>query len=454
MLLDLNAIEMVVEELRDALKTEDAAAVARCAGKLSSRRTARELAQAPPGLVITVLTSMDAVKAGRVAGYLPPPGGADLLAAMAPTEAASLLTTVPSDHASNLLQLMPPLAREALVAHLDPAMREELDTISRYAPETAGAAMTTSFLVVPPEASVAQALEAIASAPPEIEKSTYVYVVSEKGALLGVASVRDLVRASRSETVKNVMTRNMIAVRINDSAVDAAKVLRNRRYAMLPVLDEQEKLAGVITLDDAADILAREIADQFSSIGGDRGDESFFTRPLGAVRRRLPWMASNVLLNLIAVAVITGFEDTIAQVAILAAFLPMITDMGGNVGIQSLSVAIRSIALGEAQIRDVSRAVKKELVVGICNGIVLGALFGAIALIMRGQWLLGLVAGTALGINVVVAGIVGGSLPFLIKRLGKDPAMMTGPLLTTITDVTGVTIYLGLSTLFLAQLAG
>jgi len=165
-------------------------------------------------------------------------------------------------------------------------------------------------------------------------------------------------------------------------------------------------------------------------------------------------MAGNVFLNLVAVAVITGFEETIAQVAILAAFLPMITDMGGNVGIQSLSVAIRSIALGEAHIRDVRKAMRKELIVGACNGVVLGALFGMIALAMRGQWLLGLVAGTALGINVVVAGVVGGCLPFLIKRLGKDPAMMTGPLLTTITDVTGITIYLGLSTLLLAGLVG
>ncbi|POQ98158.1 hypothetical protein AU468_14475 [Alkalispirochaeta sphaeroplastigenens] len=453
MLLDLKAIETWVEELREALHQEDAPRAARCAAHLSSRRVARELGQAEPELIVAVLSSMDATRAGRVAGYLPPPAGAAILSSMPPAEAGLLLGAVPSDHAKHLLQSLPAPARDEVVAGLAPATRETLEALSRYSPETVGAAMTTSFLVIPPDALVAHALDAITSAPPEIEKSTYVYVVNQAGALLGVASVRDLVRASAQERVKNIMADRVIAVRTGDSAVEAARVLRNRRYAMLPVLDDEDRLRGVITLDDAADILTREVADQFSSMGGDRGDESFFTTPLGAVRRRLPWMASNVLLNLIAVAVITGFEDTIARVAILAAFLPMITDMGGNVGIQSLSVAIRSLALGEAQIRDVSKAVRKELLVGICNGIVLGAFFGAIALIMRGQWLLGVVAGTALGINVVVAGIVGGSLPFLIKKLGKDPAMMTGPLLTTITDVTGVTVYLGLSTLFLARLA-
>mgnify|MGYP002715471432 CR=1 FL=1 len=130
----------------------------------------------------------------------------------------------------------------------------------------------------------------------------------------------------------------------------------------------------------------------------------------------------------------------------------MITDMGGNVGIQALSVSIRSIALGEVRLRDFWLAMRKELMIGICNGIALGTLFTVVAWFMQGNMVLGLVAGTALAVNVLVAGVVGGTIPFLIKRLGKDPAMMTGPVLTTITDITGVSIYLGLATIFLAGL--
>jgi len=170
------------------------------------------------------------------------------------------------------------------------------------------------------------------------------------------------------------------------------------------------------------------------------------------VRKRLPWMMSNIFLNLGAVYVISSFESTLVQVAILAAFLPMITDMGGNVGIQALSVSIRSMALGEARLGDVWKAVRKETVIGMINGLALGLVFSIIAFAIQGNAILGLVAGVALGVNVLVAGLVGGTMPFLIKRMGQDPAMMTGPVLTTITDITGVTIYLGLSTVFLASL--
>lgn len=163
-------------------------------------------------------------------------------------------------------------------------------------------------------------------------------------------------------------------------------------------------------------------------------------------------MAGNIFLNLGAVAVISSFEGTIEAVAALAIFLPMITDMGGNVGIQALSVSIRSIALGEVRLNDFWKATRKEITIGLVNGLALGALFAAIAFALRGDPTLGIIAGSALAVNVFLAGIIGGTLPFLIKKLGKDPAMMTGPVLTTITDITGVTIYLGLSTIFLASM--
>ncbi len=228
--------------------------------------------------------------------------------------------------------------------------------------------------------------------------------------------------------------------------------MKYRKFKLLPVLDLQDRLVGVMALHEAIDLLSEELAEDFVSISGASAEESYFTPPKDAIKMRLPWMAANVFLNLGAVAVISTFEDTIAQVAILAAFIPMITDMGGNVGIQALSVSIRSIALGEVQIDDVKRVLRKELSIGLINGLALGSLFAIIAYILQREPMIGLIAGIALGFNVIVAGVVGGTIPFLIKKIGKDPAMMTGPVLTTITDITGVTIYLGLSTIFLWQL--
>lgn len=452
MLLNIQTINGYAEQLREAVNEESVQAACVATMKLSSRRAARELTTASPTVVADILRMIEPMKAGRIAGYLPAAQLLAILDVSTPEVGLHILSHIPPDVAGQFFRSIADEERERLFALADPAKREEWGAVIDYEPDTVGAVMTTDFLVIAPDATVADALDTIASAPPEIEKSTYVYILNAENKLCGVASVRDLIRASRAELVETVMQKDLLVVKTADVAADAAKMLRNRRFAMLPVVDDRSSLVGVLTLDDAADILAIDVADQFSGMMGDLGDESFFTRPRGAIRRRLPWMAGNVFLNLLAVAVITGFEDTIAQVAILAAFLPMITDMGGNVGIQSLSVAIRSIALGEAQIRDVGKAIRKEVVVGLVNGVALGALFGVIALALQGNALLGFVAGTALGVNVVVAGVVGGCLPFLIKRLGKDPAMLTGPLLTTITDVTGVSIYLGLSTLFIVGL--
>lgn len=223
---------------------------------------------------------------------------------------------------------------------------------------------------------------------------------------------------------------------------------------MLPVTNDENVLVGVLLLDDAIDILSENLADQFVQVGAASVDESFYTPPLGSVNKRLPWMAGNIFLNLGAVAVIASYEATIEAVAALAIFLPMITDMGGNVGIQALSVSIRSLPLGEVRISQYLKAPRKEIIVGLINGLALGALFTVIAIMFQGNAVLGMVAGVALCCNVLLAGIVGGTLPFVIKQFGGDPAMMTCPVLTTITDITGVSIYLRLSTLFLASLIG
>lgn len=248
------------------------------------------------------------------------------------------------------------------------------------------------------------------------------------------------------------MTPNLVAVYTDDDAVMASQLLRNRRLQMLPVLNENDRIVGVVLLDDAIEVLSLNMADMFMHMGASSADETFYTPPLSSVKKRLPWMAGNVFLNFGAVAVIASFEATIEAIAALAIFLPMITDMGGNVGIQALSVSIRSIALGEVRLSEYWRAARKEIIVGLMNGLALGLLFAVIAYYVQSSMILGLVAGTALAINVLVAGIVGGTLPFLIKRWGGDPAMMTGPVLTTITDITGVSIYLGLSTYFLMNL--
>jgi len=421
-------------------------------GELSPARVASVLTEAPKDVILPLLRLIDRRTAGRVVGAMPAEFASDVVTQLETRELADVFAAVPADEAAAIYRRLPEQDQERLRSVLGAETVEVVSGLAGHRPGTAGAIMTTGFIAIELPATVGEVITLIQYAPPRYERTFYVYIVTSEGKLRGVVSLRDLVRCNPQQSVEQAMTRRVVAVRVNDPAAEAARHMRNRRFLMLPVLDERDTLVGVITFDDAMEVLAQEATSSVVRIGGGSPDESFFTPPTEAVRNRLPWMAMNVFLNLGAVAIISGFENTIAQVAILAAFLPMITDMGGNVGIQALSVAIRSIALGEVRIRDFWQAVRKEVAIGLVNGVALGTLFGVIALLMRRNPAIGVIAGVALGCNVLVAGVIGGTLPFLIKRLGKDPAMMTGPVLTTITDITGVSIYLGLSTIFILRI--
>ena len=417
--------------------------------QLSPGRVASILSGAGVEKAGAFLRESNRKRAGRIISYMAPEFSAAMLMDMEEKERAFLINNIPADHIDVILENIPDREREEVFSGINKKTRSHLEKINRYPRHSAGRIMSPYFLSVSKDKSVAETLDSILSYSEEIDRRPYIYALDEKQRAVGVVSIKDLMRAERAKKVKEVMKKDIATVGVEDSANTAAHIIRNRRLMMIPVIGEKGRIEGVLTFDDAMKVLSEDALNLMTYSAGTY-EESFFTPPMRAVKGRLPWMAANVFLNMGAVAVITSFEATIAAVAILAAFIPMITDMGGNVGIQSLSVAIRSIALGEAKLRDFKKLIKKEILIGMVNGLVLGCLFGLTAFFLRGNFFLGLLAGVALGVNVLVAGIVGGALPFFIKALGKDPAMMTGPFLTTVTDITGVSIYLGLSTAFIS----
>jgi magnesium transporter len=455
MLLVTSSMQSYADQMSQALEADDIIRAITLSDRVSPLRGARILAEAPPAAMLKLLTTAGWPRAGRIAARFPPQLTVAILGQLDEQAAISLLQEMPVDAIAGVLRHMPEAKALATAARLDDQLRDQVGLLAQYEEGTAGAVMSPNYLAVVPGAAVEDVIDAVRSAPPEIERTAYVFVVHPaSGRLLGVVSLRELVVADADAQSDEVMSRDVFAVRADEPAREAAHRIRSRCLKMLPVVDESDRLLGVIGAGRAMDLLTHELADGMVAMHAASPDETFYTPPRAAVKKRLPWMAANVFLNLGAVAVIMSFEDLIVQVAFLVAFLPMITDMGGNVGIQALSVSIRSMALGEARLRDFWKAVRKELTIGVINGVALGALFCAIAWLMQGNMVLGIVAGIALAANVLVAGVVGGIVPFLIRRLGKDPALMTGPMLTTITDITGVTIYLGLATVFLAVLLG
>lgn len=449
MLLVTKDINQYSSELSRLILNEEFDETRKFQNKVSPYRASKVLLEIPSEKGVEYLSYIDAFRAASITSQLPFEFAASLLKQMPQDKALAILDLLPPESAADLIDLLPP----ELVDQASDKLKNQLSSLCKYEEGTAGSVMSPYFLAIDTEALVEDVIEAVRVAPRELERTAYVYVMdSTNKKLQGVISLRDLITSKKDARITEVMLHDIVAVRANDDALEAAKRIRSRNFKMLPVVDDKDQMVGVITMTQAMDIFSEDLADEFSSISASSPEESFFTPPKTAIRNRLPWMAGNIFLNLGAVAVISSFEETLVQVAILAAFLPMITDMGGNVGIQALSVSIRSMALGEARLRDFWKAVRKELTIGVFNGLFLGLLFAILAYFLEGNIVLGLVAGAALATNVLVAGVVGGTMPFLIKRLGKDPAMMTGPVLTTITDITGVSIYLGLSTVFLSSL--
>lgn len=451
MLLDSEALEARADRFSELLHDGTLHEAAREAAHVSALRTGEILMEMPPEQVLAFLRVLGWERAAGVAQGFPTRLLAAYVDDLEDDEAVALCRALPATRAADIIPEVVEERRALLLDALSDDVRYAVEHLLRYAPDEVGAEMSPDFLSVRSGTTVRDTQRAVKTVPMDGASSAYIYVVDRDDRLQGVLSLRELMLARASETVDRYMAPDVFAVRDTDAAIEAARRIRSRGLRMLPVIDRDDCLVGTIGIQRALDLLASDVAESVLNIGGT-ADESFFTPPKRAIANRLPWMAANVFLNLGAVWVITGFEATIEQVAILAAFLPMITDMGGNVGIQALSVSIRSMALGEARVRDVWKALRKELAIGVVNGLALGVLFGIIVMVMQQNLTLAVVAAMALGANVLIAGIVGGTIPFLIKRLGKDPAMMTGPVLTTITDISGVTIYLGLSTIFLSAL--
>lgn len=452
MIIQREDLEAAAARMADCIEEQKHTAAAVESKKLSSARVATILMRAEPREAGKTLVSMETSRAGRALARMTPEFAVETLRGLDSVQRRALVAAVPMDNMLDLLDAMSEEEREEAAASFEPTKRAHIEQVASIPAGSVGRLMSPHFVAVNRKQPVEETLDSLLSAPPEVERTPYIYVIDESGKALGVVSIKDMLRSDPQKPVGEVMNPALLTLSLQEPAREAALMIRNRRFTQLPVVDASGRVLGVFTFDDAMRVLAKEAGGRFTPAMAVAAEESFFTPPAKAVKGRLPWMAANVFLNMGAVAVITGFEDAILAVPILAAFIPMITDMGGNVGIQSLSVSIRSLALGEARPRDFRRVIRKELTIGVMNGLCLGLLFAVIAYFLRGNPSLGLLAGVALATNVLVAGVVGGLLPFLIRAIGKDPAMMTGPVLTTITDITGVGLYLGLATLFMSNL--
>ena len=313
--------------------------------------------------------------------------------------------------------------------------------------------MTTNFLALDRKMSAQEAIDSIRAQGDSKETVLYLYVVDEAQRLLGVVPIRRLVAAPPSTPVDELMTRESIHVSADADQEEAARLVARYDLLAIPVTDADDRMLGIITVDDVIDVITEEATEDIYHLAGLSEEDRVFSSARVSIRKRLPWMMLNLGTAFTAAAVVGLFEHTLDQMVSLAVFLPVVAGMGGNGGIQTLTVITRAIALGEIEFSSGLKAVGKEILVGLTIGLVAGLIAGVLAYLWQGNPWLGVVLLAAMAITLTIAGLLGAGVPLLLKALGQDPALGSGVLVTFFTDALGFFSFLGIATLLIQRLA-
>ena len=395
--------------------------------------------------------SLLAERNGRLAmeaiSELGPESGAALLATRSAEEIAKLAQEIPSDDAAALIDHLPEELSVAVLDLMRPKESGVVENLLEYDEQTAGRIMNPNVFALNEDMTVGEAITGLQNNR-DVEMVFYLYVVDDRKHLVGVVSMRRLLLVSPETPLKRIMTADLVSARVDTDQEEVARQVAAYNLLAIPVVDEENKLVGIITVDDVIDVIKDEATEDIYRLAGVVGDERAFTPAGESLRKRLPWLAINLVTAFLAAGVVALFEAQIDLFPVLAIFMPIVAGMGGNAGTQTLTVIVRGIALGELTWSNSKKALLKEAAVGIGNGLVLGLIAALVVWITRNQPVLGAVLGMAMIINMFVAEAAGTLVPLGLRAANIDPALASSVFITTMTDVFGFFSFLGLAALF------
>lgn len=361
---------------------------------------------------------------------------------------AVMLRRMSSDDAVDLLESLEGERVEALFAQLPPAHATHLRNLMRYGPATAGGLMDPDVPRFPADETVAETLERVRRLA-EGRRLFYLYVVDERGHLLGIASLWQIVSAAPERRLRELMSPEVVAVRVDTPEEEVARRFGRYDLLMMPVVDEDGRLAGAITVDDVLDVVEEQATEDIYRLANLDVQDGVTTAPLRSVRLRLPWLLVNLATAFLAAGVVSFFQPTIAKYVVLAVFMPVVAGMGGNAGTQTLTVVVRALALEQADLSRSSRVVLRQMAIGLVNGLVTGSVLALAAFAWERNAALSLILFLAQTANTAVAGLFGAAVPFGLRALRLDPALGSAIFVTTATDVIGFLCFLGTAALLL-----
>ncbi len=428
----------------------------RPARRLLARIHPADLAQYMPLLTPAELSSLWETMIGlrrgaRTLRELDDETRARVLALLADEPVAAMVARLPVPDASDLLESLDEARRERLLALLEAPAAAQVRNLMRYGSGTAGALMDPNAPRFFADETVERTLARVREIA-EGRRLFYLYVVDERDHLLGIVSLWQLVSANTERRLREIMSAEVVTVRAATPEEEVARVFRRYDLLVVPVVDDDGRLAGAIAVDDVLDVVEESATEDLYRLANLDVQEGIATPALRSVRLRLPWLLINLCTAALAASVVSHYQETIAKYVLLAVFMPIVAGMGGNAGTQTLTVLVRSLALGEMELRSALPVLGRQTLIGLMSGLLTGAILATVVMLWEGNLVLAGVLAFAQTMNLTVAGFAGAGVPLALKRLGLDPALGSSILVTTATDVGGFLLFLGTATLLLQAL--
>jgi magnesium transporter len=435
------------EELEELVDSGQEAALVSYMDQLDSRELIRAVCRLGTDTQVRLLSLLSPENAADLIVDMPDAEVAEIFEELPAGQAATIVSELSAAEGADLIGELNDAEAEAILEKMIPSEADSLRELVEHDPDSAGGLMLTDYLAFNSAAQAGNVIQALEDRLEEYAhyEVQYVYVTDQENRLIGVLNLRDLLISRRTQPIGRIMQESL-SVNVGTPLEELRNFFAEYDFLGAPVVDDNNCLVGVVRRGTVQEALVEQLEDNQLKLQGIIGGEEFRSMPVvSRSRRRLSWLGINIFLNLIAASVIAMYQDTLQSVIALAIFLPIVSDMSGCSGSQAMAVSMRELALGIVKPRELLYVWSKELAVGIINGLFLGAGIGLVAWIWKGSLVLGVVIGVALALNTVIAVTVGGLIPLVLKRLHFDPAIASGPILTTITDLMGFLLLLSIA---------
>ncbi len=449
-----NRHSMMVETIRKLLHREAWHNVNKIIAKFYPADIAhlmRFLSEEEQHLLFSRIT--DTEKAAETLSELDISLASEIIIRLPELQSIRILKAMSDDDKADLLAHLPEEISHKLLEKLGIEESQEIETLLSYDDDTAGGIMTTEFFALAEDCNTTEAVEAIRKRGDEAETVFYIYVVDQRGCLVGIVSLRKLILSQPEVKLRQIMNTNMVKATINTDQEIVAQLVEKYNILAIPVVDDENKLVGIVTVDDVIDVIREEATEDIFRMAGTDITEMVYADNIWIIAKiRLPWLLTNLLGGIATGYLMWLFKATLHQVLALITFIPVITGMGGNVGTQSSSITVRGLATGHITLENIRRSIWREAKIGITMGLICGLVVGLIALAWHHQVIIGLVVAIAMSAAMTIAATMGVLVPTVFQRLKIDPAIASGPFVTTSNDIIGILVYMGTATIFLKYL--